>query len=264
MTEPGNRTWPSVFVSHGAPTLPFDDIPARGFLQGLGKTLGRPEAILIVSAHWETERPTVSAVARPDTIHDFFGFPRELYRLQYNAPGAPALAARTAQLLDGAGIAHEVAANRGFDHGAWVPLMLMYPEADIPVTQLSVQPMLSGADHLALGSALAPLRREDVLVIGSGGAVHNLGQLDWSGEAPPPDWATEFDDWIKNTVAGPHAENLAAYRTQAPHAYLAQPSDEHFLPIIVALGAAGPGARGELLHTSFSFGSLSMAAYRFQ
>lgn len=263
MTEPSKQSLPSVFVSHGAPTLPLDDIPARRFLQTLGKQLGKPKAILVVSAHWETERPTVSAAARPDTIHDFFGFPRELYRLQYAAPGAPDLAARTAQLLQQAKIAHDISPDRGLDHGAWVPLSLMYPAADIPVAQLSVQPRMSGQDHLALGRALEPLRHEGVLILGSGGAVHNLGQLDWTGKAPAPDWATGFDDWIKATVTGPHPENLAAFRTQAPDAYLAQPSDEHFLPIVVALGAAGPGAHGELLHDSFSFGSLSMAAYSF-
>ena len=161
---------PSVFVSHGAPSLPLEETPARGFLEGLGGELGRPEAVLCVSAHWETAAPALSLAASPETIHDFFGFPEALYRLRYPAPGAPDLARRAAALLGAAGQEASLVEDRGLDHGAWIPLMLMYADAGVPVTQLSVLTGDGPTAHLALGRALAPLRAEGVLILGSGGA----------------------------------------------------------------------------------------------
>ena len=166
-------TLPSLFVSHGPPTMVLDDIPVRGALARIGRELPRPRAILCVSAHWLAEVPTVSLAERPETIHDFYGFDRALYELAYPAPGAPELARRTAELLKEAGIHCEGAPDRGLDHGAWEPLMLMYPEADVPVTQLSLQADADPAAHLNLGRALAPLRAEGVLIVGSGTAIHN-------------------------------------------------------------------------------------------
>ncbi len=163
---------PSIFVSHGAPTLILSDAPARTFLAGLGQQIPRPTGIVAVSAHWDTDVPAVSVVRRPDTIHDFYGFPEALYQLRYAAPGAPQLAEKVAKLT---GAAHDH--HRGLDHGAWVPAMLGWPEADIPIFQLSVQPALSPAHHIALGRKLAPLREEGVLVMGSGSAIHNLRAL---------------------------------------------------------------------------------------
>jgi 4,5-DOPA dioxygenase extradiol len=259
---------PSVFVSHGAPTLPFEEIPARGFLEGLGRDLGRPEAVLCVSAHWETAAPALSLAAAPETIHDFFGFPEPLYQLRYPAPGTPELARRAAALLaetghgagPGADQAVELSEARGLDHGAWVPLMLMYPEAEIPVTQLSVQTAQGPAAHLALGEALAPLRREGVLVLGSGGAVHNLRE--WrAGDATVPAWAQAFDDWLAEKVEAGDLDDLAAYRTRHPEGARAHPSEEHYLPLLVAAGAGG--GQGRALHRSFANGGLSMAAYAF-
>ena len=159
---------PSVFVSHGPPTMVVDDVAVRGFLGELGRGLGRPAAVLCVSAHWDTAAPCIGSAARPETIHDFYGFPAELYDLRYPAPGAPELAARTLTLLAEAGIEARLDPGRGLDHGAWEPLMLMYPEADVPVAQLSIQSTAGAAAHLALGRALAPLRRDGVLVLGSG------------------------------------------------------------------------------------------------
>jgi 4,5-DOPA dioxygenase extradiol len=255
---------PSLFVSHGAPTLPLEEVPARAFLTGLGASLERPRAVLCVSAHWETAAPAVGAAAHPATVHDFSGFPETLYRMQYPAPGAPELAQRAAALLKEAGIACAQDPGQGLDHGAWVPLMLMYPAADIPVVQLSVQPGRDGAHHLALGRALAPLRQDGVLVMGSGGAVHNLRRLDWGRTgAGPAAWAVEFDDWLEQALAAGCAAEVADFRLMAPQAALAQPTDEHFLPLIVALGAAGEGARGRRLHHSYTYGSLSMAAFEF-
>ena len=250
---------PTIFVSHGAPTLILGDTPARAFLASLGQQLPRPRAIVAVSAHWDTDVPAVSLARQPETIHDFYGFPDALYRLRYAAPGAPELAERVAKLT---GAAHDV--HRGLDHGAWVPAMLGWPEADIPIFQLSVQPEKSPAHHIALGRKLAALRAEDILVMGSGSATHNLRALVRGGTASEPEpWAQEFDDWLAETVEKGDEAALADYRAQAPGAVEAHPTDEHFLPLHVAYGAAGEGARGRALHRSFTLGNLSMASYAF-
>jgi 4,5-DOPA dioxygenase extradiol len=253
------ESFPAIFVSHGSPMLVFESIPARDFLTRLGRDLGRPRAILCISAHWETAVPEVSGVDKPETIHDFFGFPEELYKLQYPAPGAPALAERAIALLAAAGIEGLIDPTRGLDHGAWNPLMLMFPQADVPVTQLSVQPRRGPEAHLALGRALAPLRAEGILVMGSGGAVHNLAQFRVDRRVPAP-WAVSFDAWLADRIAAGDTDALLNYRTRADAAQ-AQPSDEHFLPLFVAMGAGGKGARGRVLHRSFAHGSLSMSAY---
>jgi 4,5-DOPA dioxygenase extradiol len=251
---------PSVFVSHGSPTLPFDDVPARDFLRGLGAKLGRPKAILVASAHWDTPAPVLNAAPRNATIHDFYGFPKPLYELRYEAPGAPALAECAASLLNGAGLNAGIDAERGLDHGAWVPLMLMYPNADIPVLQLSVQSRAGAAHHIALGRALAPLREDGVLILGSGGFVHNLGTIDWNG-GPEPEWSRAFAEWTHAKLLARDEAALADYRRSAPQAAQAHPTEEHFMPLLVAYGAGGVTV--ERLHTSVTFGSLRMDAYSF-
>ena len=250
---------PALFLSHGSPMLVFEDIPARHFIAGLAGTIERPQAILCISAHWETERPTVSAVTAPETIHDFYGFPDELYRLRYPASGAPALARRVVALLDAAGIGGAVDPGRGLDHGAWNPLLLIYPKADLPVAQLSIQAHLDPAHHAELGRALQPLRREGVLVLASGGAVHNLRQFHVDRERPAP-WAVSFEEWLADRIAAGDEEALVTYRQHRPDGRLAHPRDEHLLPLFVALGAGGDTA-GRPLHRSFAHGSLSMAAF---
>ena len=251
---------PTIFVSHGAPTLILDDVPARAFLASLGRQLPRPKAIIAVSAHWDTDVPAVSLARKPETIHDFYGFPEALYRLHYNAPGAPELAERVAKLT---GAAHDP--HRGLDHGAWVPAMLGWPEADVPIFQLSVQPEESPAHHIALGRKLGSLREEGVLVMGSGSATHNLRALvRGGGELEPEPWAKAFDDWLAETLEKGDEAALADYRAQAPYAREAHPTDEHFLPLHVAYGAAGEGAHGRALHRSFTLGNLSMASYAFE
>jgi 4,5-DOPA dioxygenase extradiol len=254
--------FPAVFVSHGAPTLVFEDIPARAFMAGLGDMLGRPEAILCVSAHWETAHPAVSGVAQPKTIHDFYGFPEALYRLRYPAPGAPELAARVEQALQAADFQAAIDPGRGLDHGAWNPLTLIYPDADIPVTQLSIQAHLDPAHHQRLGRALRDLRREGrVPTLASGGAVHNLRQFAVDSEKAAP-WALAFDEWLNDRILAGDEEALVTYRDHRPDAELAHPRDEHFLPLFVAMGAGGgEGLPGRALHRSFAHGSLSMASY---
>lgn len=251
---------PAVFVSHGAPSLPFDDVPARDFLRGLGATLGRPRAVLAVSAHWDTEAPATNAVVSNDTIHDFYGFPRPLYDLRYAAPGDALLAREVSGLLSGFGA--QTDAMRGLDHGAWVPLMLMYPGADIPVVQLSVQSEKGAAHHVALGRALAGLRQDNVLVMGSGGFVHNLRQIAPPG-SPEPQWSADFAGWMHDRLMEGDEAALADYRTRAPHAAMAHPSEEHLMPLLVAYGAGGEKTKAARLHTSATFGSLRMDAYSF-
>jgi 4,5-DOPA dioxygenase extradiol len=259
-----SERFPAVFVSHGAPTLPIEVSPARDFLSGLGKTLGKPEAILVVSAHWETGEAAVSAVVRPETMHDFFGFPQELYRLAYPAPGAPALASRVSKLLGGKGIATHVHPTRGLDHGAWVPLLLMYPDADIPVTQLTVQPPLGTGHHFQLGEALRPLRDEGVLILGSGGTTHNLHEFGHHRRvAAPPAWVTGFQEWLARTLESGNTDDFLHYRERGPDAARNHPSEEHFMPIFAAAGAGNPDIAGRRIHRSHTFGILAMDAYRF-
>lgn len=254
--------FPSVFVSHGAPTLPLTEAAARGFLAAYGARLGRPTAILAVSAHWETAAPTLSSAAKPETVHDFYGFPRALYDMRYAAPGAPALAERAAALLADTGLPAGLE-PRGLDHGAWVPLMLMYPEADIPVTQLSVQTHLGAAHQFKVGEALQPLRDEGVLILGSGSATHNLRELRMATvDAPASPWVSSFTDWLADAVEAGRNDKLVEYRSRAPNAARNHPSDEHFLPFFTALGAAGSGAKGERVHASTTYGALAMDAYQ--
>ena len=254
---------PSIFVSHGSPMTALEPGAAGAFMQRLGARIdaqfGRPKAILAVSAHTAARAPVLLAGARHEAIYDFGGFDPKLYTLRYDAPGAPALAEKVAQLT---GAAHDH--HRGLDHGAWVPAMLAWPEADIPIFQLSVQPALGPAHHIALGRRLAMLREEGVLVMGSGSAIHNLRALIRSGNASDPEpWAQAFDDWLVDTLEKGDEASLADYRSRAPYAREAHPTDEHLLPLHVAYGAAGEGARGRALHRSFTLGNLSMAAYAF-
>jgi len=250
-------TFPSIFVSHGAPTIILEDSPVRSFWRGLIDLIGKPSSILCISAHWESAIPMLSASPSPETIHDYYGFPDELYQMSYAAPGAPALAERAHALLTQAGFDSGIAANRGLDHGAWVPLMEMLPDADVPVTQLSIQAELGMAHHIALGNALAPLRDDGVLVLASGGAVHNLGAIR-PGQDDVPDWALRFDDWLAETLMAGNAEALVNYRSE--DGAKAHPRDEHLLPVGVAFGAGG---KCRALHRGFMDGALSTAAYVF-
>lgn len=255
-----NTALPTIFVSHGAPDLLLHPSPAREFLSELGRTLPVPRAVVCVSAHWTTNAPSVDSAAQPRTIHDFGGFPDELCRIRYPAPGAPDLARDVSDRLATAGVP-AIVMERGLDHGAWVPLRLMYPDAHVPIVQLALQPHLGAAHHHALGRALAKLRHENVLVLASGGATHNLGELG-SGDVAP-NWVRAFDDWLVERAAAGDADALVDYRKRAPDARRNHPTEEHFLPLHVALGAAGEGARGTALHRSVQYGTLSMTALRF-
>ncbi|KAL3846086.1 hypothetical protein ACJIZ3_003489 [Penstemon smallii] len=256
------------YISHGAPKLSIDDsLPARHFLQSFRQTVlsEKPNAILVISGHWETSDPTVNAVVGPtETIYDFYGFPDQMYRLKYPAPGAPELANRVKDLLTGSGLFKRVDVDkkRGLDHGAWVPLMLMYPEADIPVCQLSIQTDEDATYHYNMGKALAPLKDKGVLIIGSGAATHNLRKMDLFGRGVQK-WAYEFDNWVKEALLEGRYDDVNDYEKKAPHAKVAHPSPDHFYPLHVAMGAAGENTRGEQVHSSWSYGALSYSSYKF-
>ncbi|WP_114392112.1 dioxygenase [Oleisolibacter albus] len=253
---------PALFLSHGSPMLVVEDGPAHRFLGHLGAALPRPRAILAVSAHWSTAQPVLSAAAQPDTIHDFGGFPPLLYQMRYPAPGAPDLAVAVAQRLTAAGLPAALHADRGLDHGAWVPLTLIYPGADIPVLQLSIQRHRDPAHHLALGEALRPLRDEGVLILASGALTHNLGEITGRG-AVAPAWVQSFADWMGTALLEGRRADLLAYRARAPHAARNHPTDEHLLPLFTALGAGTPGVPPRVLHRSTTYGVLAMDAFAF-
>ena len=257
-----NGRFPALFVSHGAPTMIIEDGPTRNFLRQLGIHLGRPKGIVCISAHWTTSEPRVTMHPGPPTIHDFYGFPDELYSLEYPAPGDPDLAKRVLTLLRSRNIAGDMDMNRGFDHGAWAPLMLMYPDAGIPVVQLSVQPHRGPENHLAVGKALQPLLDDGVLVLASGGATHNLMDLfGREADAEPLPYAREFAEWLKGAVADGRTRELLDYVNCAPHAARNHPTPEHFLPLFAAMGGGGTP---QLLHDAYTYGVLSMASFSWQ
>jgi 4,5-DOPA dioxygenase extradiol len=230
----------------------------------LGRTLPRPRAVLIASAHWETSMPLLTGSAAPETIHDFGGFPDELFRIRYPAPGDPALAAQAVALLKGAGVTAGIDGRRGRDHGAWVPLRWMYPDADVPVVQLGIQPELGAAHHLRVGRALAPLADDAVLIVGSGHTTHNL--RDWMSNPrrqEPLRYAQEFAAWLHDRLLAHDVDALVAYQERAPDAARAHPTDEHFLPLFVALGGAPTDAAVERFVEGFEAGALAMDSYRF-
>jgi 4,5-DOPA dioxygenase extradiol len=260
---------PSLFISHGAPDIAIADTPATSFLRGLAARLPRPRAIVVASAHFEAEgRVLVSADAEPTTIRDFGGFDRRLHEIEYPAPGDPALARDVADRLTAAGLEAGLAANRGFDHGTWVPLHLMVPEADVPVVQVSVDPTAGPEHHLALGEALRPLRDENVLVIGSGAFTHDLraafvhvraGQR----AAETPAYVDAFAAWMSERILAGDRASLLRYRREAPFAAENHPTDEHLMPLYVALGAADPDDTPTLLHSSRDYGAIGMEAFAF-
>lgn len=254
---------PTLFVSHGSPMLALEDEPTTKFLRGLAAELPKPDAILIASAHWETDVPMVTGNIQPETIHDFQGFPKELYALNYPAPGNPLLAHRVQSLLTAANIKVAVDPARGLDHGAWNPLLLMYPQTDIPVIELSVQPQRDARWHYNIGQALGALRKDNVLIIGTGNLTHNLREAFRGQHSETPSWVTVFSQWVAERVAESDIASLLDWQTLAPHALENHPTPEHFLPLFVALGAAGIPLHAKHLHEDTALGVLAMDAYAF-
>ncbi|HUG75978.1 MAG TPA: class III extradiol ring-cleavage dioxygenase, partial [Burkholderiales bacterium] len=244
---------PSVFLSHGSPMHALHPGAAGEAWKALAQRLPRPRAILIASAHWETNLPMLTGAEKPETIHDFYNFPEPLYRLRYPAPGAPELAQRAQALLRESGFTAAIDGCRGLDHGAWSPLLYMYPDADIPVVQISLQPALGPRHHLQLGRALRKLSAEDVLIIGSGHMTHNL--RDWArGQGEPAPYAREFQTWVFDRLNEHDLDTLADYRSRSPHGARAHPTDEHFLPLFLALGAASERPRPERVYDAIDSG----------
>jgi len=253
---------PTLFVSHGAPTFATEPGLAGAQLRALGVALPRPKAVLIVSPHWMTRAVEITAAARPETVHDFGGFPRALYAIEYPAPGSPELAARTQEVLRAAGIGATLDAQRGLDHGAWVPLLHLYPEATVPVVQVSIPFETDEGKAFQLGRALAPLAAEGVLIIGSGSLTHNLYEFRM-GEAVEAAYAGEFSAWIRQAVLDGDTEHLVHALERAPHAERAHPTTEHFLPLLVAAGAAAPATPVTVLDGGIRHGVLAMESYVF-
>ncbi|WP_027910532.1 class III extradiol ring-cleavage dioxygenase [Pseudomonas sp. URMO17WK12:I4] len=252
---------PSLFISHGSPMLALQPGASGPALARIAAKLQRPDAILVVSAHWESESLRVMSNPQPQTWHDFGGFPAELYQVQYPAPGNPQLAADIVQRLQAAGLTATTDDRRPFDHGSWVPLSLLYPDADIPVVQVSLPSRQGPGLQVRIGEALAGLREQNVLLIGSGSITHNLGELNWrsTGDEAAP-WALEFRDWMVERLQEDDLTALLDYRRQAPHAQRNHPSDEHLLPLFFARGAGNAFA---IEHQGFTLGALGMDIYRF-
>lgn len=254
---------PTLFVSHGAPDLLLKTAhPLYRFFAALSGLLPEyPRAVVVASAHWMTPEPAFGAAARPATIHDFYGFEDALYDLHYPAPGSLAVASHAQELLGRAGLRAELVPGQGLDHGVWVPLMAAWPKADIPVIPLAVQPALGYRHHLAVGRALAPLTKDNVLILGSGGAVHNLHY--WRpGATTVEPWARDFENALSTALEAADTRAVCAL-LRSDVGRRAHPTDEHILPLLVAFGAAGEAARGEVLLRGFTDGSLGMTAFRF-
>jgi len=257
---------PTLFVPHGAPTFALKPGAAGASLVKLGQTLKRPRAILVISPHWETRDPCVGSAPDFETIYDFAGFPRELYTLTYPAHGDAILAERVATCLQAAGYPARIDPQRGLDHGAWVPLRMMYPTADIPVIPLSIKPDAGAAYHYALGQALAPLAAEGFLIIGTGSMTHNLRDYMICAQtnAPTPSYVRVFADWVETQLVNQDRQSLLDYRQTAPEATRAHPSEDHLMPFFVALGAAGTAAKAERFFAGVDDYVIAMDGYRFE
>ncbi|WP_213953753.1 class III extradiol ring-cleavage dioxygenase [Variovorax sp. dw_954] len=265
-----NTRLPTYFISHGGGPWPWmkkemGDTYARleASLADMPRQIGRkPRAILMVSAHWEEPAFTVQASPKPPMIYDYGGFPAHTYQVHYNAPGAPDVALRVKQLIEAAGLPAAIDAERGFDHGAFSPMAAIYPEAEVPMVQLSLRRGLDPAEHVALGRALAPLRDEDVLIIGSGLSYHNLRNFGPQAHGV----SKAFDDWLDEAVVQGAAADRARQLGQwaaAPSARAAHPREEHLIPLMVAVGAAESEEGVRVYHEDDFMGGLVVSSYRF-
>lgn len=260
MTTPASTKAPVLFISHGAPTFAIEPGILGPKLNVLGSQLSAVKAVLVVSPHWQTRGVRVSIDATPETIHDFGGFPTKLYDLGYPAPGAPDVAAQAVQLLLDAGFTTATDKGRGLDHGAWVPLMHLLPQAQVPVFQVSMPYDLTAAQAVELGRTLAPLRAHGVLILASGSMTHNLGEFR-SGVAAGDRYVQEFANWVITAVRANAVHAVVHYRAEAPHAVRAHPSEEHFLPLLIAMGAQDIDEQATLIEGGIEHGMLSMDSF---
>jgi 4,5-DOPA dioxygenase extradiol len=251
---------PAVFFGHGNPMNALSRNRYTEAWAELGRTIPRPKAILAISAHWYVPRTGVTVSTAPETLHDFGGFPRELYDVQYAAPGDPELAHRVRQLL--APVAVTLDESWGLDHGTWSVLCHAYPRADIPVVELSIDETQPPSFHYAIGERLAPLRQEGVLIAGSGNVVHNLRAYAWGRDAEPYDWAVRFEQEVRDRILSGDARALIAYESLGPDAMLSIPTPEHFLPLLYVLAACQPSDAASFPVAGVDGGSISMLAVK--
>ncbi|MEI7025341.1 dioxygenase family protein [Paenibacillus sp. y28] len=255
---------PAYFFAHGAPSLILDHMEYTNFLKEFAADKPKPKAIVLFSAHWENPEQAVSGVKGTyETIYDFYGFPDALYQMTYPAPGNPELGSEIQSVLAAHGIANVLDEKRGLDHGAWGILKLLYPDAAIPVVALSVNRYLTGEEQYNIGKAIGALREKDVLVIGSGGTVHNLRRVS-RGAQQPEAWAVAFDDWLKENLEAWDTEALFRYAEDAPYGREAVPTAEHFVPLLLAMGAGDAGRQAKLLHRTYQYGTLSLSCWEFK
>lgn len=258
-----NCSFPVLFVSHGAPTFALNPGLAGAKLADVGINLSKASAIIILSPHWMTQGGIlVGAEHTNKTIHDFSGFPDLFYKINYPASGDPVLAEVVVDLLKGAGVPADIEVNRGLDHGAWIPLLHLFPKAEIPVVQLSMPAPLDPIGAFLLGEILKPLRKRNVLIIGSGNLTHNLSELR-SSDVPPMPYVSRFLEWVRQAIFCFDIPALIDYRNQAPDAAQAHPTDEHFLPLLFALGAAGKNCKVDILEGGVVHGALAMDSILF-
>jgi len=252
---------PALFVGHGNPMNAIEETEYVAAWQGMAVNIPRPKAILCISAHWETEGTFATAMERPKTIHDFYGFPDALYQVQYPAPGSPELAERVRSLVTSTAVRLDAGYSWGIDHGAWSVLCRMYPASDIPVIQLSLDRTQHPRFHYELGRELAPLRQEGVLIVGSGNIVHNLRLLQWHAAEPFP-WAAEFDRLAGELILGGEHDRLVAYPSLGEAARLSIPTPEHYLPLLYILALQQPGEPVSFFAEGLPLGSISMRSVR--
>lgn len=253
---------PALFLAHGSPMLAIEDTEYTAFLEQLATSL-KPDAIVVFTAHWESETLTISSTDEIyETIYDFGGFPDELYAVQYRAKGSTRLAASLKSRFEQHGIPVRLNHTRGLDHGSWTLLHRLYPAADIPVVQISVNPFLPPKEQYRIGEALRGLGEDNILVIGSGVTVHNLRMVNWGASAPER-WAVQFDDWLLDRIKERDLESLFDYERLAPHARQAVPRAEHFVPLFIAMGAGAAELNGSVIHRSYQYGTLSYLCLQF-
>jgi len=253
---------PSLFLAHGSPMLAVQDTAYTKFLEELGQKINKPKAIVIFTAHWESEIMTISSPADEyGTIYDFMGFPEELYQIKYPAKGSKEIVALLEDKFSVKGIQTKRDTSRGLDHGSWTLLSRLYPKADIPVVQVSVNPFLTPSEQYDIGLAINELGKEDILIIGSGVTVHNLRALKWE-QTEPEDWAIQFDDWLIDRISKKDFTSLLNFEQLAPHAQLAVPRPEHFVPFFIAMGS-GTLDNARIIHRSYEMGTLSYLCLAF-
>lgn len=254
---------PSYFFAHGAPSIVLEDNDYTQLLKSFKDYMpAKPKAIVLFSAHWEEAVQSIGAADTYETIYDFGGFQDELYEITYPAKSNRALSEKIQALFTEHGIQSVLNERRGLDHGAWSVLKLLYPDADIPVTALSVNRHLPNDQQYKIGKALSELREKDVLIIGSGGTVHNLRRLNWRSEGVD-EWAQQFDMWIQDKLESWDTESLFQYNEMAPNAQEAVPTNEHFIPLLLAMGTGDAQRQAELLHRSYQYGNLSLSCWKF-